>query len=77
MDTCKYQRLSTENQVSEGRAMYMCQSSTQVINFIEEFTINGETYIVTKLARGGDLLSYLTALGVDRLPEDRAKMIVR
>ena len=77
METNKYQRLSTENQVSEGRAMYLCQGSNQVINFIEEFTHDGKTFIVTKLARGGDLLSYLGALGVDRLPEDRAKMIVR
>ena len=76
MDTKKYQRLSTENQVSEGKAMHLCQGSTQVINFIEEFSMGGETYIVTKFARGGDLLGYLSALGVDRLPEDHARLIV-
>lgn len=76
MDTKKYQRLSTENQVSEGQAMYLCQGSTQVINFIEEFTMDGKTYIVTKYARGGDLLGYLSALGVDRLPEANARQIV-
>ena len=73
MDTKKYQRLATENQVSEGNAMYLCQGSTQVINFIEEFQMQGQTYIVTKFARGGDLLSYLTSLGVDRLPENTAR----
>ena len=76
MESTKYQRLSTENQVSEGHAMHLCQGSTQVINFIEEFTMQGQTYLVTKLARGGDLLGYLSALGVDRLPEERARQIV-
>ena len=67
------QRLATENQVSEGHAMYHCQGSTQVINLIEEFQMHGQTYIVTKFARGGDLLGYLTSLGVDRLPESTAR----
>lgn len=55
--------------------MYMCQSHSSVINFIEEFNHNGETYIVTKFASGGDLLSYLSALGVDRLSENRSRQI--
>ena len=41
MESAKYQRLSAENQVSEGHAMYLCQGSTQVINFVEEFTMQG------------------------------------
>ena len=56
--------------------MYMCQGSSNVLNFIEEFSLNGETYIVTKLARGGDLLGYLGALGVDKLSEEHARVIV-
>ena len=76
MDTAKYKRLSTENAVSEGYAMHLCQGSTQVINFVEEFTLQFQTYLVTKLARGGDLLGYLSALGVDRLPEEHVRKIV-
>ena len=76
MESKKYQRLSIENQVSESRAMYMCQDSQNILNFIEEFTHNGETYIVTKFARGGDLLSYLSVQGVDKLPEQRAQALV-
>ena len=38
--------------------------------------MGAETYIVTKLARGGDLLGYLSNLGVDRLPEAHARLIV-
>ena len=71
METSKYKRLSTENAVSEGDAMHACQGSTQVINFVEEFTMQFQTYLVTKLARGGDLLGYLSAHGLDRLPEER------
>ena len=56
--------------------MYMCQDSQNVLNFIEEFSLNKETYIVTKLARGGDLLSYLSSQGVDKLSENHAQAIV-
>ena len=71
METSSYKRLSTENAVSEGDAMYACQGSTKVVKLFEEFTMQNKTYLVTKLARGGDLLGYLSALGLDRLPEER------
>ena len=37
IDTSKYQRLSRENQISEGDAMLAVQQSFHVVNFIEEF----------------------------------------
>ena len=56
--------------------MHLCQGSNQVIDFIEEFTTQGQTYLVTKLARGGDLIGHLSALGVDKLPEEQTREIV-
>ena len=77
IETVKYKRLTLENQISEGYAMNLCQSSLHVVNFIEEFTLDDKTYIVTKFVRGGDLLSYLSNLGVDKVPEDHAHYIFR
>ena len=57
--------------------MNLCQGSSNVVNFIEEFTFDDKTYIVTKFVRGGDLLSYLSNLGVDKVPEDHANYIFR
>ena len=72
IDSDKYAEASFNNQISEGNAMLLCQRSHQVVLFVEEFKLQGKTYIVTKLAPGGDLLRYLSDLGVDRLPEERA-----
>ena len=55
--------------------MYRCQSSKYHVNLVEHFKHEGNTYIVTRFARGGDLLSYLTERGVHRLPEEEAKQI--
>lgn len=57
--------------------MGLCQDSANVVNFIEEFTIDDEIYIVTKFVRGGDLLSYLNSQGVDKVPESQANFIFR
>ena len=57
--------------------MHLCQGSNQVINFIEEFTMQDQTYLVTKLASGGDLIGYLDTFDGNRLPEKRASQIVR
>ena len=56
--------------------MLMCQKSHQVVHFVEEFTMQGKTYLVTKLVSGGNLLRYLGSLGVDRLPEEHARQII-
>ena len=56
--------------------MYECQNSRNILNFVEAFSLDGKTYIVTAFAKGGDLLNYLRALNVDRLSEVRAKAIV-
>ena len=48
-----------------------------MVNYIEEFEINSKTYIVTKFVRGGDLLSYLSERGVDKLPEAQAHTIFK
>jgi hypothetical protein len=76
MESEKYQRLRRENQVSEGDAMFAVQSSPFILNFVEEFHLGEKTYIVTKFARGGDLLAYLGSQGVNRLSESRAKKMV-
>ena len=39
--------------------MSAVQQSFHVVNFIEEFTHEEFTYLVTKYVRGGDLLNYL------------------
>ena len=56
--------------------MTLCQRSKNVVKFIEEFSISGDTYIVTKYAQGGDLLNYLSTQGTDRLPEEQARKIM-
>ena len=48
-----------------------------MVSFIEEFEINSKTYIVTKFVRGGDLLSYLSERGVDKLPESQSHTIFK
>ena len=42
---------------------------------VEEFSQEGQTFIVTKFQHGGNLLSYLEKLGVNMLPEDKARHI--
>ena len=46
--------------------------SSNIVTLVDEFTIEAQTYIVTKYIKGGDLLSYLNALDVDKLPESQA-----
>ena len=46
-----------------------------MIQLVEEFQQEGQTFIVTKFQQGGDLLSYLKRLGVNSLPEYRARHI--
>lgn len=57
---------SKQRNISEAHAMYLCQASIQVLGFVESFSLpDGQTYIVTKLARGGNLLNYMKHLGVE------------
>ena len=57
--------------------MSLCQDSNYVVNFIEQFVINDKIYIVTKFVKGGDLLEYLSALNVNRLPEHQSLVIFK
>ena len=50
--------------------MLLCKQSPYIIPLIDEFTHEDKVYIVTKYARGGNLLNYLNGRGVTRLPED-------
>ena len=77
INSIKYHKQTFENQISEGKAMSLCQNSSHVVNFIEEFCIGDETFIVTQYMAGGDLLNYLAQLGTDRLPEDHARYIFK
>eukprot|EP00806_Schmidingerella_arcuata_P000006 Macronucleus_1002.p1 GENE.Macronucleus_1002~~Macronucleus_1002.p1 ORF type:complete len:302 (+),score=87.86 Macronucleus_1002:1-906(+) len=54
----KYARLQKEDRVSEAEALELCQDSAHIVNLIEKFTFQGEIYLVTKYASGGDLLQY-------------------
>ena len=55
--------------------METCNASSYVISLIEEFNLSGKTYIVTKLACGGDLVDYMVAHDINRFPEDHARQI--
>lgn len=43
---------------------------------MEAIKLTDKVLLVTKLAKGGDLLSYLTAQGVDKLPEMRTRELM-
>lgn len=58
IDIHKYVRLQKEDRISEADAMELCQDSDFIVNFIEKFAMDGQVYIVTKFAPGGDLLHY-------------------
>ena len=75
MNKQKYKQHTIENHISESEAIYRCHRSRSVIKLVEEFQQEGQTFIVTKFEQGGDLLSYLERLGVNKLPEDKARHI--
>ena len=66
----KYKYLTRYNGVSESGAMYLCEANKNVLTIVDEFKMGQKVYVVTKLAKGGDLINYLQAKGVDRLPEE-------
>jgi serine/threonine protein kinase len=72
MESAKYLRMTKENGISEGDAMELCSASSHIVGLVEEFTLGSKTYLVSKFINGGDLLSYLSNKGVDRLPEAEA-----
>ena len=49
--------------------MTLCKQSPYIIPLIDEFEQEDNIYLVTKYARGGNLLNYLNGRGVTRLPE--------
>ena len=72
--TPTYKRLTREQHVSEGDVHYnLCKHSDHILKFVEAFTEGSLTYIVTKLARGGDLLSHLSRRDEPCLTEDEAR----
>ena len=75
METIKYQRLSYENQISEGQAMTLCQGNPNILKLIEEFQVSDRSFIVTKFCDGGDLINYLNAQDSEQLPESHAHRI--
>ncbi len=56
--------------------MLLCNQSPYNIPFIDEFVYEDNTYIVTKYAKGGNLLNYLSARNITHLPEMQAQYIV-
>ena len=77
IDHSKYRQLKKQNHISEANAMIECQDSKHVISLIEAFRQSSYTYIVTKLAEGGDLMNYLGIHKVENLPETWTKRIVK
>ena len=75
MNKQKYKLHTIENHISESQALYRCNGSENVAQLVEEFQQEGQTFIVTKFQQGGNLLSYLESLGVNLLPEDKARHI--
>ena len=77
IETATYERLSIENKVSEAQATLLCEQSEHVVNLIEEFHYQDDTFLVTKLAKGGDLLTYCLAQQDETnwMCEQRAKHI--
>lgn len=57
--------------------MMLLHKSTYFVKLIDHFEIDGETFIVSKLAQGGDLLNYCLTNTESAcwLPEDRARHI--
>ena len=49
--------------------MRLCQNSSNVVQLIDEFEHGDKTYLVTKFAQGGDLLTYINTLGANCLNE--------
>lgn len=76
VETSKYARITTENQISESEAMQVCSGSDYVARLVECFEHENQTLMVTKFYKGGDLLSYLTSRGVAKLSESHSRLIV-
>ena len=74
--TPTYKRLAREQHVSEGAVHYtLCRQSEHVLKFVEVFEEGSQTYIVTKLARGGDLLTHLYKRSDPCLSEIEARRV--
>jgi len=71
------ERKKREGQIEEVEAMILLHKSPHVVKLIDHFEIDGETFIASKFAQGGDLLNYcLTYTKSDCwLSEDRARHI--
>ena len=52
--------------------MRACDGSQNLISLVETFELGDKTYVVTRYAKGGDLLRYMTDLGVNCLNEQNA-----
>ena len=59
----------------EVEIMVQSKSCPNVVHFNEEFTCDGERYIVMELADRGDLHQMLEGSGFDPLTEDQARSI--
>ena len=49
--------------------MQLCRGGKNVLSLLEEFKQGNKVFLVTKLAKGGDLVSYLETLKATKLPE--------
>ena len=74
-ETCE--RKESFGSIQEVDAMMLLHKSSHVVKLIDHFEIDDETYIVTKYAKGGDLLNYCskTKESSGWLSENRARHI--
>ena len=62
--------------MSEAEIHYtLSKNCESVLKFVETFTEGNMTYIVTRLAQGGDLVNYLNNRTEPNLSEDEARNI--
>ena len=73
----KYDMLARMNGISEVEALHLCRHSKNVNRFVESFTCGDQIFIITKYCKGGNLLSYMEARGVNKLSEVDARWILK
>lgn len=57
--------------------MQLCRQSENVMPLHDQIKLHDKVILVTKLAAGGDLVTYLAKRGLDHLPEKRARNLFR
>ena len=63
IESAKYSRDAKKHLISEGNAHALCSANNlHVIDLVEEFSVDGNVYLVTKRANSGNLCEYQASL---------------